>query len=116
MPSVPGPAGRISNEGSGFFIMGQQTECLGFKRAAAGTLAQPGFEASDTNSDMLLFVGGAIERIQARPHSFSRQTAWAAMPSSRPVKPIFSSVVALTLTRSAGISSTAAIFSRIAGR
>ena len=40
-------------------------------------------------------------------------TAWAAMPEPSPVKPRPSSVVALTLTRSASIPRAAAMFSAI---
>lgn len=42
-------------------------------------------------------------------------TAWAAMPVQSPVKPIFSSVVALTLTFDTSVSRAAASFSRICG-
>ena len=51
-----------------------------------------------------------------RPHiRRSRHTLCAAMPSPLPVKPSFSSVVALTETSSAEMPSAAARFSRIAG-
>ncbi len=50
------------------------------------------------------------------PQTFSiNATACAAMPEESPVKPSFSSVVALTLTRSAGMPMWAARFSRIWG-
>ena len=45
-----------------------------FKRAAAGALDPPGFQASDTNSEKLLFVGGAISGgiVFGRPLPFSK--------------------------------------------
>ena len=55
-------------------------------------------------------------RRTAAAYAFSsRTTACAAMPSPRPVKPSFSSVVALTLTAAASMPRTRAIASRIAG-
>ena len=44
----------------------------------------------------------------------SRQIAWQAMPSPRPVKPSFSVVVAFTLTRLAGTPRSSAMFRRMA--
>ena len=55
-------------------------------------------------------------RRTAAAYAFSSRTAaCAAMPSPRPVKPSFSSVVALTLTAAASMPRTRAIASRIAG-
>src|SRR5690606_8559187 len=55
------------------------------------------------------------KRQRQRAHSATSNTAaCAAMPSSRPVKPSFSLVVALILTRSSSIPSRCATFSRIA--
>lgn len=46
---------------------------------------------------------------------YKRQTAWEAIPSSLPVKPSFSSVVALIFRQSGSICSAFAMFSFICG-
>ena len=54
------------------------------------------------------------KKVQERIAQFSNNTtAWDAIPSPVPVKPIPSSVVAFTLTQSTGIPRACAIFSAI---
>jgi hypothetical protein len=58
-----------------------------------------------------------FEQKVAKYYAFcKRQTAWADMPSPRPVNPSFSSVVALMLISSISICNTEAMFSRMAER
>ena len=100
-------AGDRARTGTGFIPQD-------FKSCASANSATPAVaRTSPVIRDNRYNNTGAFQSQQLFFVSSRRQTAWAAIPSSLPVKPSFSSVVALTLIREGSVSSAAAIFDRI---